>query len=118
MPAPHEYGLLAATNHFTLQGRGNTPLAESCGEASSINRRANLLKCAQEYLDRKQRIGLPEIISILDKTVADGGAKVSGTLFQIVAEPADQTWHVKLKNQPDWTEIPLMNLLKGNGELA
>ena len=118
MLAPHEYGLLAAANHFTSPGWVNTALAESCGKASSINRRANLLKCAQTYLDRKQLIGLPEITAILGKTVAEGGAKVAGTLFQIIAEPADQTWHVKLKNQPGWTKIPLMNLLKGNGELA
>lgn len=116
--APHETGLLAVTNHFTSPDWVNTPLAESCGEASSINRRANLLSCTQEYLDRNRKIGLPEISGILEKNIAEGGAKVHGTLFQIIAVPMEQIWYVKLKNQPDWSEIRLMNLLKGTGELA
>ena len=116
-PAPHEDGLLAAANHFTSPGWINTPLADSCGAASSVNRRANLLKCAKEQLIQNRKIGVPEMTAILDRTVAEGGAKAAGTLFQIIAAPAEQTWYVKLKNQPDWTEIPLMNVLKGNGEL-
>ena len=55
--------------------------------------------------------------AIMDKSVAQGGAKVAGTLFQVIAEPADQTLHIKLKNG-SWTAIPLTNILKGNGELA
>ena len=74
--------------------------------------------CAREYLDRGQKIGLPELCAVMDKTIAEGGAKVGGTLFQIIAAPQEQTWYVKLKNQPDWSEIRLTNLLKGNGELA
>lgn len=116
--APHEAGLLAAANHFTSPDWINTPLAESCGAASSLNRRANLLRCAHEYLDGNRKIGLPELCAIMEKTVAAGGAKVNGTLFQIIAAPREQTWYVKLKNQPDWSEIRLTNLLKGTGELA
>lgn len=115
--APHEDGLLAAANHFISPNWVNTPLAESCGTASSLNRRANLLKCAHEYLDNGQRIGLPEMTAIMDKSIAEGGAKVAGTLFQVIAEPAEQTLHIKLKNG-SWTAIPLTNILKGNGELA
>ena len=116
--APHEAGLLAAANHFTSPDWVNTPLAESCGAASSLNRRAYLLRCAHEYLDENHQIGLPELCAIMEKTVAEGGAKVNGTLFQIIAAPREQTWYVKLKNQPDWSEIRLTNLLKGTGELA
>ncbi len=116
--APHEDGLLAAANHFTSPGWINTPLAESCGEASSVRRRSNLLARAREYLEQNRKIGPVEMTGILDASVAEGGAKVAGTLFQIVAAPAEQIWYVKLKGQAEWTEIPLMNLLKGNGELA
>ena len=116
--APHEGGLLAAANHFTSPDWVNTPLAESCGAASSLNRRANLLQCAHEYLDGGRKIGLPELCAIMGKSVAEGGAKVNGTLFQIIAAPREQIWYVKLKNQPDWSEIRLANLLKGTGELA
>ncbi|MBO4631844.1 MAG: hypothetical protein J5858_07980 [Lentisphaeria bacterium] len=90
-PEPHDRGLLAAASH---------------------------LNCMQEYLDGDRRIGISELTEILDKNAAEGGADVSGTLFQIIAEPAEQNWYVKLKTQTVWTEIPLMNLLKGNGELA
>ena len=116
--APHDAGLLAAANHFISPDWVNTPLAEACGAASSLNRRVNLLRCAREYLDRGQKIGLTELCAVMDKTIAEGGAKVGGTLFQIIAAPKEQTWYVKLKNQADWSEIRLTNLLKGNGELA
>jgi len=116
--APHETGILAAANHFTSPGWINTALAESCGDASSINRRANLLKCAGDVLAQNRKIGPGELAAIMNKTVAEGGAKVAGTLFQLIAEPASQTWYVKRGNDPDWIEIPLTNLLKGNGELA
>ena len=65
-----------------------------------------------------RRIGPAEVAAIMDKTVAEGGAKVAGTLFQIIAAPGSQTWYVKRRNDPDWIEIQLTNLLKGNGELA
>ena len=116
--APHEEGLLAAANHFTAPGWVNTPLAGSCGEASSINRRANLLRLAGEMLQNGKKIGLPEMTSIISKTVTEGGAKVDGTLFQIIASPAEQCWRIRLKNSPDWVEFPLANVLKGNGDLA
>ena len=51
-------------------------------------------------------------MDIFGKTTADGG-----TLFQVIAVPAEQKWYVKTKNMDDWAEIPLMNILKGNGEL-
>ena len=116
--AQHEAGILAAANHFTSSGWTNTALAGSCGDASSINRRANLLKCAGDVLAQNRKIGPAELAAIMDRTVAEGGAKVTGTLFQVIAAPAAQTWYVKRRNDPDWTAIELMNLLKGNGELA
>ena len=57
------------------------------------------------------------MMAVFGKTTADGGAKVCGTLFQVIAVPAEQKWYVKTKNMDDWAEIPLMNILKGNGEL-
>ncbi|MBO4649334.1 MAG: hypothetical protein J5806_14390 [Lentisphaeria bacterium] len=116
--APHEAGILAAANHFNSPGWINTALAGSCGDASSINRRANLLKCAGNELAKNRKIGPAELAAIMDRTVAEGGAKVAGTLFQVIAAPAAQTWYIKRRNDPDWTEIELTNLLKGNGELA
>ena len=116
--APNEDGLLGAANHFTSPGWINTPLADSCGAASSVNRRANLLRCARESLAQNRTVGPEEMTRIFDRTIDEGGAKVAGTLFQIIAAPETQIWYVKLKNQSEWTEIQLMNLLKGNGELA
>ena len=116
--APHEEGLLAAANHFTAPGWINTPLAESCGEASSINRRCNLLRLAGEILQTGRKIGVQEMTEIMSKTTVEGGAKVDGTLFQLIAAPAEQCWRIKLKNSPDWMEFQLANVLKGNGDLA
>ena len=56
--------------------------------------------------------------AIMSLPVADGGAKVDGTLFQLIASPAEQCWRIKLKNDPDWMEFQLANVLKGNGDLA
>ena len=83
-----------------------------------MNRRCNLLRLAGEILQNGRKIGLPEMTDIMSKTVAEGGAKVDGTLFQLIASPAEQCWHIRLKNSPDWVEIQLANLLKGNGDLA
>ena len=90
--------------------------ADSSGEASGVTGRCDLLKYAREYPAGERQIGLPEITAVLDKAAAGGGAKTGGPLFQLVATPAEQVWLVKLRNRTGWTEIPLMNLLKGNGE--
>ena len=115
---PHEDGLLAAIDHFTAPGRIHTPMTDSCDSASVVNSRDNLLKCAREYREQNRKIGLPEMLSILDRTVSEGGAKADGTLFQLLASPAEQTWHIKLKGRREWVQVPLMNLLKGKGDLA
>ena len=117
LSAQQEDGLMAAANHFTAPEWQNSPGAALCGESSSFRRRENLLTLAKKYHDANEKIGPEEMMAVFEKTTADGGAKVCGTLFQVIAVPAEQKWYVKTKNMDDWAEIPLMNILKGNGEL-
>ena len=55
---------------------------------------------------------------ILSVPFAQGGAKVAGTLFQIIASPADQVWYIKTCCMEDWAQIPMFNLLRGNVDLV
>jgi len=43
----------------------------------------------------------------MDVAIKDGGATLAGTIFQMVAAPADRKIWVKVPGYVDWTEIPL-----------
>ena len=111
---PRSGDLLAASNHFASEGWINDPLAESTQFASSVQRRENLLALAKNH----SRIGVEEMMQILSVPFPEGGAKVDGTLFQIIASPADQTWYIRTCCMDDWAQIPMFNLLRVNGELV
>ena len=49
---------------------------------------------------------------IMDVDIKDGGATHAGTIFQVVATPADQTIWVKVPGRVEWTEIPLGSLFR------
>lgn len=112
--APRNGDLLAASNHFATPSWVNDPLAESPDLASSVKRRENLLSLAQQY----DQISCLEMMEILSVPFVQGGAKAAGTLFQIIASPADQTWYIRSCLMDDWAQIPMFNLLRGNGDLA
>lgn len=114
IPGPRSGDLLCAANHFATEGWKNDPLAEDPELASSEQRRNNLIALGQNY----SSIGVQEMTQILSVPFAQGGAKVAGTLFQIIASPADQVWYIKTCCMEDWAQIPMFNLLRGNVDLV
>ena len=114
IPGPRSGDLLCAANHFASEGWKNDPIAERTDLASSVQRRKNLLALGQQY----PSIGVQEMTEILSVPFVRGGAKVSGTLFQILASPSDQVWYIKSCCMEDWAQIPMFNLLRGNVELV
>ncbi len=73
-------------------------------------RNGNLLKRAARY---KGAI-TPEVMmkSIMDVDIKDGGATHAGTIFQVVAAPADRKVWIKVPGRVDWTEVPLEPLFR------
>lgn len=106
--------LIAVTNHFATPDWKNDPMAECETIASSVQRRENLLALAQKY----ETIDIVQMMEILSVPFEQGGAKVKGTLFQVIADPAKQDWYVHTCLMDDWVQIPLTNILRGNGDLA
>ncbi len=109
-------GIVAAANAFSLPDWNITPLDPKKDPGANELRKGNLLKLASKY---KGAI-TPEVMmkKIMDVTIKDGGATHAGTIFQIVAAPADRKIWVKVPGRVDWTEIPLEPLFRAPKPLA
>ncbi|MBE6406836.1 MAG: hypothetical protein E7040_12570 [Lentisphaerae bacterium] len=110
IPAPRSGNgeLLAAANHFATPGWENDPLAEDNTIASSVQRRENLIALAKNY----SRISPVEMMELLSVPYVQGGAKVKGTMFQIVADMAQKNWYIRTCLMNDWACVPLADILK------
>ena len=73
-------------------------------------RKGNLLKLSVRY---KGAI-TPEVMmqKIMDVDIKDGEAAHAGTIFQVVAAPADRKIWVKVPGRVEWTEVPLRKLFR------
>lgn len=107
VPGAGKENTLASANHFTAPGWENDPLAEDDTIASSVQRRKNLLKLAEQY----SRISLAEMMEILAVPYPDGGAKVKGTMFQIAADVKKKEWYIRTCLADEWSRIPLAEIL-------
>jgi hypothetical protein len=110
-------GLMAQTNHYfrVPAGWDLAPFSEqAASDGTSIPggsgaRLANLLALARA---RKGAIDLDAMCGILDIDFDQGGARVDGTLFQVVCEPASlRLLLTTRKRRGRWVEIPLSDLL-------
>jgi hypothetical protein len=98
--------IIASANHFTAQGWTNDPLAEDNTIASSVQRRKNLLRLAEKY----RKISPTEMMDILSVPYHDGGAKVNGTIFQIITDMEQKDWYIRTCLTNEWSRIPLANI--------
>ena len=98
-------GIVAAANAYSHPDWNITPLDPKRDPGSNQLRKGNLLKLSARY---KGAI-TPEVMmeKIMDVAIKDGGATHAGTIFQIVAAPADRKIWVKVPGRVDWTEISL-----------
>ncbi len=103
-------GIVAAANAFSHPDWNITPLDPKKDPGANQLRKENLLKLSAKY---KGAI-TPEVMmkKIMDVDIKDGGATHAGTIFQIVAAPADQTIWIKVPGRVDWTEVPLKPLFR------
>jgi hypothetical protein len=103
-------GIVAAANEFSLPDWNITPLDPKKDPGANEIRKGNLLKLAARY---KGAI-TPEVMmkEIMDVQIKDGGATHGGTIFQMVAAPAERKVWVKVPGRVDWTEVPLEPLFR------
>jgi hypothetical protein len=101
-------GIVAAANAFSHPDWNITPLQPGREPGDNQIRKGNLIRLATKY---KGAI-TPEIMMkyIMDVKQKDGGATVDGTIYQVVAAPADRTIWIKVPGRVDWTEIPLKKI--------
>jgi hypothetical protein len=98
-------GIVAAANEYSHPDWNITPSDPKKDPGANQLRKRNLLKLAAKY---KGTI-TPEVMmkKIMDVQITDGGATHAGTIFQVVALPADRKIWVKVPGRVDWTEIAL-----------
>ncbi|MCI5779213.1 MAG: C45 family autoproteolytic acyltransferase/hydrolase [Lentisphaeria bacterium] len=102
LTAPDETGMLAMTNHFAQVGWRNLPGA-SGGKLSSISRRCAILRLAEEVPPHSADAEtMKRLISV---PVDSGGAMWQGTLYQVVAIPAQKEMLIRRRGRPDWVKF-------------
>lgn len=98
-------GIVAAANAYSHPDWNITPLNPAKDPGANQIRKGNLLKLGEQY---KGAI-TPEVMmkNIMDIDIKKGGATNAGTIFQIVAAPADRKIWVKVPGHVEWTEVAL-----------
>jgi hypothetical protein len=98
-------GIVVAANVFSHPDWNITPLDPEKDPGANRLRKGNLLKLGAKY---KGTI-TPEVMmeKIMDVAIQDGGATHSGTIFQVVANPAERKIWVKVPGRVEWTEVAL-----------
>jgi hypothetical protein len=103
-------GIVAAANEYSHPDWSITPLDPKRDPGANQLRKGNLLKLGAKY----RGYITPEVMmkKIMDVDIKDGGAAHAGTIFQVVAAPADRKIWVKVPGHVEWTEVPLEPLFR------
>ena len=98
-------GIVAAANEYSHPDWNITPLDPKKDPGANQLRKGNLLKLGAKY---KGAI-TPEVMmqKIMDVHIKDDGATHAGTIFQVVAAPAERKVWIKVPGRVEWTEVPL-----------
>jgi hypothetical protein len=105
---PETNGLLAATNHFIGPTWSIAQVDDRIG-GWTMKRRSNLLSLGENY---KGTFSPRVMMKVLDTTIDQGGPTVEGTIYQVIAVPAQLKLWIKVPGLQDWTEIGLGPLFK------
>lgn len=101
-------GLLVAVNNFIRPlPAAWTPDIYPLPDGAVDPRRTNLLALGNQY---KGTINVPVMKSILDVSYEAGGAKVAGTVYQLIAVPETRRLWMRGIGYSDWVEIDLTAL--------
>lgn len=104
-------GIVAAANAYSHPGWNITSLQPKKEPGESQIRKGNLLKLGARY---KGKI-TPEVMmkDIMNLQVAEGGAAVEGTIYQVVAAPAERKIWLRVPGgRLEWTEVPLAQIFQ------
>jgi hypothetical protein len=108
---PEQDGLLVGTNHFVGPTWNIAQVDEKVTTDTSMKRRQNLLALGEIY---KGSFSPYVMMRVLDTPIDQGGATVEGTIYQVIAVPAQLKLWVKVPGLQDWTIIRLGPLFKKN----
>ncbi len=102
-------GIVAAANAFSLPDWNITPLDPKKDPGTNEIRKGNLLKLGAKY---KGSI-TPDVLmkDIMDVQMPDGATN-AGTIYQVVAAPAELKIWIKVPGRVDWTEVSLGPLFR------
>ena len=100
---PEREGLLAATNHFVGPTWNIAQIDDRLG-GWTMKRRDNLLALGEK---NRGAFSPAVMMKVLDTTLDRGGATVDGTIYQVVAVPAQRKIWLKMPGLQEWTEIAL-----------
>ena len=103
-------GIVAAANEYSHPDWNITPSDPATDPGANQRRKGNLLKLGAKF---KGAI-TPEVMmkDIMDVDIKNGGATHGGTIFQVVAAPADRKVWVKVPKRVEWTEVSLEPLFR------
>jgi len=107
---PEQDGILAATNHFVGPTWNIAQVDDRMG-GWTMKRRSNLLSLGENY---KGTFSPRVMMKVLDTTIDQGGSTHEGTIYQVIAVPAQLKLWIKVPDLQDWTTIRLGPLFKKN----
>jgi len=105
---PEQDGILAATNHFVGPTWNIAQVDDRMG-GWTMKRRSNLLSLGENY---KGTFSPRVMMKVLDTTIDQGGSTHEGTIYQVIAVPAQLKLWIKVPDLQDWTMIRLGPLFK------
>ena len=102
LPEPGE-GSLVMSNHFVQPGWKNLPGAIEGGAESSVSRFNALRKLADGV--QPGSADLETMKGFFSRGIAQGGSRCDGTLFTVLAVPAERKMLVKLRGASSWSSF-------------
>ena len=101
---PDDTGMIAATNHFVDPSWGMAPPGPDSANAWTALRRNNLLAFARA---NKGALDVEKVKQAMATPITEGGVLDSGTIYQVIVVPADETMLLRTPNHFDWQVIDL-----------
>ncbi len=105
-------GFIAATNHFVDPNWNISQVDDEKMGGLTIRRYRNLLALGEKY---KGTFNPQIMMKVLDTPIEKDGPTVKGTIYQVIAVPAQLKIWLKAPGIQDWTEIELGMLFGKKG---
>lgn len=108
---PDEKEPFVSTNFYLNKTWTNIPKPTDASTWDGITRRKNMLTLAHQ----KTLFDIPRFKAIMNKTITEGGAVWSSTIYQIIVDMSDLNLYIKINREgKEWNKIPLARLFLKN----